>query len=78
MWPFDVLCPCLPFTKQQTMQVNSATFLIKSQLGEGGYSFVYLGEDTKTKELIALKKTCAQTPEQLKVLHFYPTLRICC
>lgn len=45
----------LPERKWQYMQ-SPAQFLTKKELGEGGYSKVYLVEDIKTKEKFAMKK----------------------
>ncbi|OAQ84392.1 serine/threonine protein kinase [Purpureocillium lilacinum] len=44
------------FPGSPTLKVNSRSFKILRLLGEGGFSYVYLVEDTSTHELFALKK----------------------
>ncbi|OAA82643.1 Protein kinase-like domain protein [Akanthomyces lecanii RCEF 1005] len=44
------------FPGSPTLKVNSRSFKILQLLGEGGFSYVYLVEDTSTKEHFALKK----------------------
>ncbi|OAA67915.1 Protein kinase-like domain protein [Niveomyces insectorum RCEF 264] len=45
---------CFPGTP--TLKVNNRNFKILRLLGEGGFSYVYLVQDTATAELFALKK----------------------
>ncbi|KAM5351652.1 hypothetical protein ACJ41O_004375 [Fusarium nematophilum] len=44
------------FPGSPTLKINSRSFKILRLLGEGGFSYVYLVEDTSTHELFALKK----------------------
>ncbi|KAK1755350.1 kinase-like protein [Echria macrotheca] len=44
------------FPSSPTLKINSRTFKILRLLGEGGFSYVYLVQDTSTSELFALKK----------------------
>jgi serine/threonine kinase 16 len=44
------------FPGSPTLRINSRSFKIQRLLGEGGFSYVYLVEDTATHELFALKK----------------------
>ncbi|KPM44677.1 hypothetical protein AK830_g1836 [Neonectria ditissima] len=44
------------FPGSPTLKINSRNFKILRLLGEGGFSYVYLVEDTATHELFALKK----------------------
>lgn len=44
------------FPGSPTLKINSRSFKILRLLGEGGFSYVYLVEDTATHELFALKK----------------------
>ncbi|KAK3180636.1 Serine/threonine-protein kinase env7 [Lecanicillium sp. MT-2017a] len=44
------------FPGSPTLKVNSRSFKILRLLGEGGFSYVYLVEDTTTHDLFALKK----------------------
>ncbi|PTB81545.1 kinase-like protein [Trichoderma longibrachiatum ATCC 18648] len=44
------------FPGSPTLKINSRSFKIQRLLGEGGFSYVYLVEDTSTHELFALKK----------------------
>ncbi|EAQ92748.1 hypothetical protein CHGG_00983 [Chaetomium globosum CBS 148.51] len=44
------------FPSSPTLKVNSRSFKILRLLGEGGFSYVYLVQDTSTSELFALKK----------------------
>eukprot|EP00299_Pterocystis_sp_00344_P007056 c2094_g1_i1.p1 GENE.c2094_g1_i1~~c2094_g1_i1.p1 ORF type:complete len:310 (+),score=81.20 c2094_g1_i1:33-962(+) len=60
------LCDCFAWNKKQLVKINNHTFKVKHQLGEGGFSFVFLVEDLRTGQLFALKRTYCQTPEQLK------------
>ncbi|KAK4188391.1 Serine/threonine-protein kinase [Podospora australis] len=57
---FDMLSSfgsCLNcFPGSPTLKINSRSFKILRLLGEGGFSYVYLVQDTATAELFALKK----------------------
>ncbi|KAK3383819.1 kinase-like domain-containing protein [Lasiosphaeria ovina] len=58
---FDILAStfgnCLScFPGSPTLKINSRSFKILRLLGEGGFSYVYLVQDTSTLELFALKK----------------------
>ncbi|KAK3341556.1 kinase-like domain-containing protein [Lasiosphaeria hispida] len=57
---FDMLSSlgsCLNcFPSSPTLKINSRSFKILRLLGEGGFSYVYLVQDTSTAELLALKK----------------------
>ncbi|KAK5658821.1 hypothetical protein OQA88_1633 [Cercophora sp. LCS_1] len=57
---FDILSSlgsCLNcFPSSPTLKINSRSFKILRLLGEGGFSYVYLVQDTTTSELFALKK----------------------
>ncbi|KAK7421967.1 Serine/threonine-protein kinase env7 [Neonectria punicea] len=44
------------FPGSPTLKINNRSFKILRLLGEGGFSYVYLVEDTSTHELFALKK----------------------
>ncbi|KAF3762413.1 hypothetical protein M406DRAFT_92794 [Cryphonectria parasitica EP155] len=44
------------FPGSPTLKINSRSFKILRLLGEGGFSYVYLVQDTSTSELLALKK----------------------
>ncbi|KAF4123555.1 hypothetical protein GMORB2_6256 [Geosmithia morbida] len=44
------------FPGSPTLKINSRSFKILRLLGEGGFSYVYLVEDTTTHQLFALKK----------------------
>ncbi|KAK3300931.1 kinase-like domain-containing protein [Chaetomium fimeti] len=44
------------FPSSPTLKINSRSFKILRLLGEGGFSYVYLVQDTSTSELFALKK----------------------
>eukprot|EP00240_Pyramimonas_obovata_P005566 CAMPEP_0118951874 /NCGR_PEP_ID=MMETSP1169-20130426/53856_1 /TAXON_ID=36882 /ORGANISM="Pyramimonas obovata, Strain CCMP722" /LENGTH=320 /DNA_ID=CAMNT_0006899013 /DNA_START=288 /DNA_END=1247 /DNA_ORIENTATION=+ len=53
----------------QTFTINHRSFRVIKQLGEGGYSYVYLVREVSDGQQneYALKKILAQTPEQLAV-----------
>ncbi|KAL2256581.1 hypothetical protein VTK26DRAFT_1459 [Humicola hyalothermophila] len=57
---FDMLASfgsCLNcFPSSPTLKINHRSFKILRLLGEGGFSYVYLVQDTATSELFALKK----------------------
>ncbi|KLU82076.1 NAK protein kinase [Magnaporthiopsis poae ATCC 64411] len=54
---FYSLSNCLTcFPGSPTLKINSRSFKILRLLGEGGFSYVYLVQDTSTSELLALKK----------------------
>ncbi|EJT78586.1 NAK protein kinase [Gaeumannomyces tritici R3-111a-1] len=54
---FYSLSNCLTcFSGSPTLKINSRSFKILRLLGEGGFSYVYLVQDTSTSELLALKK----------------------
>ncbi|KAL7798060.1 Pkinase domain-containing protein [Trichoderma ceciliae] len=44
------------FPGSPTLKINGRSFKIQRLLGEGGFSYVYLVEDTSSHELFALKK----------------------
>ncbi|KAL7901376.1 Pkinase domain-containing protein [Trichoderma sp. SZMC 28014] len=44
------------FPGSPTLKINGRSFKIQRLLGEGGFSYVYLVEDTNSHELFALKK----------------------
>ncbi|KAK4105470.1 Pkinase-domain-containing protein [Parathielavia hyrcaniae] len=44
------------FPSSPTLKINNRSFKILRLLGEGGFSYVYLVQDTSTSELFALKK----------------------
>jgi serine/threonine kinase 16 len=54
--------------KSQEIRVNSRTLVIQKQLGEGGFSFVYLVKDKIDGQLYALKRVRVQLEEQTKML----------
>ena len=56
------------FMPAQEIMLNSRRLTIIKQLGEGGYSFVYLVRDRSTGELFALKKVRCELPDQIKLL----------
>ncbi|CAM9227900.1 unnamed protein product, partial [Heterosigma akashiwo] len=41
---------------------------IEKMIGEGGYSYVYVARDTKTRGKYALKKVLCQVPEQVAMV----------
>jgi len=45
----------------KVIEVKGRKFIIKKQIGEGGFSFVYLVEDPYTSSKYAVKKTLCQT-----------------
>ncbi|KAK7745292.1 Serine/threonine-protein kinase env7 [Cytospora paraplurivora] len=54
---FTSLGNCLNcFPGSPSLKINSRNFKILRLLGEGGFSYVYLVQDTSTSELFALKK----------------------
>lgn len=54
---FTSLGNCLNcFPGSPTLKINNRSFKILRLLGEGGFSYVYLVQDTSTSELFALKK----------------------
>ncbi|ORY60186.1 kinase-like domain-containing protein [Pseudomassariella vexata] len=54
MYSFGNCLNCFPGSP--TLKINSRSFKILRLLGEGGFSYVYLVQDTSTAELFALKK----------------------
>ena len=48
--------------------LNNRRLTIVKQLGEGGYSFVYLVKERLTGELYALKKVRCELPDQVSML----------
>ncbi|KAG8707328.1 hypothetical protein FRC08_000580 [Ceratobasidium sp. 394] len=53
-------CMC---RQSATIKVNGRSFVVKRVLGEGGFSFVYLVEDSTSGRLFALKKIRCPTGE---------------
>jgi serine/threonine protein kinase len=51
---------CFP----RVLTVNQRRLVVMRELGEGGFSFVYLARDKKTNRLFAVKQLRAQTKEQ--------------
>ncbi|KAL7413919.1 kinase-like domain-containing protein [Mrakia frigida] len=49
------------------LKINGRTFNVIKLLGEGGFSFVYLAEDTDSGRTFALKKIRAPTAETVKI-----------
>ena len=47
----------------QTVQVGERTVIIKEQLGEGGFAFVYSVEDAATGQPMAMKRMLCQDKE---------------
>lgn len=41
---------------KETVTVNSKKYYLRDQIGEGGFSTVYLGEEAGTRKLVAIKK----------------------
>lgn len=56
------LCSCL---KQETLVINGFYLKLLQRIGEGGFSFIQLAEDLKTKQLYAVKRLLAQEPDQV-------------
>lgn len=54
IYSFGNCLSCFPGSP--TLKINSRSFKILRLLGEGGFSYVYLVQDTATAELFALKK----------------------
>ncbi|GAP86211.1 putative serine threonine protein [Rosellinia necatrix] len=54
IYSFGSCLNCFPGSP--TLKINSRSFKILRLLGEGGFSYVYLVQDTATAELFALKK----------------------
>ncbi|KAK5630126.1 hypothetical protein RRF57_005841 [Xylaria bambusicola] len=54
MYSFGNCLNCFPGSP--TLKINNRSFKILRLLGEGGFSYVYLVQDTATAELFALKK----------------------
>ncbi|KAI2638145.1 serine/threonine protein kinase/TGF-beta stimulated factor [Xylaria nigripes] len=54
IYSFGSCLNCFP--SSPTLKINSRSFKILRLLGEGGFSYVYLVQDTATAELFALKK----------------------
>ncbi|KAF2707777.1 Pkinase-domain-containing protein [Pleomassaria siparia CBS 279.74] len=54
VYSFTSCMVCFPGSPN--LKINSRSFKILRLLGEGGFSYVYLVEDSKTHELFALKK----------------------
>ncbi|KAK0618131.1 serine/threonine-protein kinase [Bombardia bombarda] len=54
LYSFGNCLNCFPGSP--TLKINSRSFKILRLLGEGGFSYVYLVQDTTTSELLALKK----------------------
>ncbi|EFW99485.1 serine/threonine-protein kinase [Grosmannia clavigera kw1407] len=54
VYSFGHCLSCFP--SSPTLKINSRSFKILRLLGEGGFSYVYLVQDTTTAELFALKK----------------------
>lgn len=54
LYSFGNCLNCFPGSP--TLKINSRSFKILRLLGEGGFSYVYLVQDTSTSELFALKK----------------------
>ena len=52
---------------QEEVQVGKRRIKLVRLLGEGGYSFVYLGVDCETGQEYAVKKILAQSSEQLEL-----------
>jgi serine/threonine kinase 16 len=52
-------CGCM----SRRIRVNSRTLRVLRQLAEGGYSFVFLVEDLRTRHRYAVKQVLAQSPE---------------
>ena len=50
----------------QTFDIGGRSIICTDMIARGGFSFVYHGEDKKSKEKFALKKILAQTSEQLE------------
>lgn len=48
------------------VRLNDRRLMIRRQIGEGGFSFVYLVEDVGTGERFALKRVILQTAEQVR------------
>lgn len=61
----SLLASLMPATE---IVLNSRRLAVVKQLGEGGYSFVYLVKETSTGELYALKKVRCELPDQIKML----------
>ena len=58
------LARCCSFTK--TVTVGGRQYAVLRQVGEGGYSYVYLVEDKVSRAPMAMKKIRCATPEALR------------
>lgn len=64
----SALTACLTCFSAPTIRVGAHKFKILKLLGEGGFSYVYLVQDTASRKLVALKKVrCAFGKESLDV-----------
>lgn len=56
------LCSCL---KQETLVINGFYLKLLHRVGEGGFSYIQLAEDLKTKQYYAVKRLLAQEDDQV-------------
>lgn len=64
----DTVASCLTCFQSPTLRINAHKFKILRLLGEGGFSYVYLVEDTRTGKQYALKKIrCPFGQESLRI-----------
>jgi len=59
------LCSCL---KQETLIINGFYLKLLQRIGEGGFSYIQLAEDLKTKQHYAIKRLLAQETDQVTLI----------
>jgi len=64
IWAWICSLCCAVNCTTSSMKINERTLRVVKLLAEGGFSFVYLVEDTGSKKKYALKKVLSQLPEQ--------------
>jgi serine/threonine protein kinase len=70
LWDFICVAIIALFSSLRTESIllNHRTLVVEKQLGEGGYSFVYLVRDKATGGKFALKKIQAEYPDHVTML----------